>query len=147
MKISATIARYLMGTIFTIFGLNGFLQFIPPMPVPPVATQFFTVLTVSHYVVPIFLIQVVCGVMFLLNRYVPLALTLIGPVIVNILLFHILMNPGGIVPGVVVTVCWFIVFYSVRGAFTGIFRYKTPAPASAKDDPLHRGARAAAVSQ
>jgi putative oxidoreductase len=61
-------------------------------------------------------------VLFLINRYVPLALTLIGPVIVNILLFHVLMNPIGIVPGLIVTVCWFVVFYSVRTAFAGIFR-------------------------
>ncbi len=122
MKIVSTIARYLLGIMFTIFGLNGFLQFIPMMPLPPLAGQFLGVLVASHYVVPIFLVQLACGILFLINRYVPLALTLIGPVIVNILIYHVLMNPSGIVPGVIATVCWFILFYRHRPAFDGILR-------------------------
>jgi hypothetical protein len=121
MKIASTIARYLMGLIFTVFGLNGFFHFIPAPTPPPLAGQFFGVLLVSHYMVPIFVIQIVCGLLFFANRYVPLALTLIAPVIFNILLFHVLMNPGGIVPGGIVTVCWVVVFYGVRSAFAGIF--------------------------
>jgi hypothetical protein len=122
MKIVSTVARYLLGIIFTVFGLNGFLNFIPPMPMPPLAGQFFGVLVASHFMVPIFLIQVVCGLLFLVNRYVPLALTLIAPVIFNILVFHLLMNLSGIVPGAIATICWFLVFSSVRPAFDGILR-------------------------
>lgn len=122
MKIASTIARYLMGLMFTVFGLNGFLHFIPMMPMPPLALQFLNVLDASHYMVPVFLLEVTSGLLFLSNRYVPLALTLIGPVIVNILLFHVLMNPSGILPGAIATVCWFVVFYSVRTAFAGIWR-------------------------
>ncbi len=122
MKIVTIIARYLMGLLFTAFGLNGFFNFIPATPLPPVATQFFTLLVTSHYMAPIFLLQLACGILFLINRYVPLALTLIAPVIVNILLFHITMNPSGIVPGAIATICWLIVFSSVRPAFAGIFR-------------------------
>ena len=121
MKIAAIVARYLMGLIFTVFGLNGFFNFIPATPLPPVATQFFTVLVTSHFMVPIFLLQLVGGLLFLSNQYVPLALTLIGPILFNILLFHITMNPSGIVPGAIATICWLIVFYSVRSAFAGIF--------------------------
>jgi putative oxidoreductase len=122
MKIVSLIARYLLGLIFTVFGLNGFLNFIPAMPMPPLAGQFVGLLVSSHYMVPVFLIEVVSGLLFLANRYIPLALTLIAPVIFNILLFHLLMNPGGIVPGLIATVCWFIVFYTVRPAFDGILR-------------------------
>jgi putative oxidoreductase len=125
MKIAAIVARYLLGLIFTVFGLNGFFNFLPATPLPPLATQFFTVLVTSHFMMPIFVIQLVCGLLFLSNRYVPLALTLIGPVIFNILLFHITMNPSGIVPGAIATVCWLIVFASVRSAFTGIFRQRS----------------------
>jgi putative oxidoreductase len=125
MKIAAIVARYLMGLIFTVFGLNGFFNFIPATPMPAMATQFFTVLVTSHFMVPIFLIQLVCGLLFLSNRYVPLALTLIGPILFNILLFHITMDPPGIVPGAIATVCWFIVFSSVRPAFAGIFRQRS----------------------
>jgi putative oxidoreductase len=122
MKIASTIARYLLGLLFTVFGLNGFLNFIPATPMPPQATQFFTVLLASHYMVFVFVVQLAAGLLFLANRFVPLALTLIGPVIVNILLFHLSMEPGGIGPGAIATVCWFLVFYSVRGAFADIFQ-------------------------
>lgn len=122
MKIASTIARYLMGIIFIVFGLNGFLNFLPSPPVPGLGGQFFGLLLTSHFMVPIFVIQLLCGVLFLVNRYVPLALTFIGPVIFNVLLFHILMNPSGIGPGALVTVCWFLVFYRYRSAFDGILR-------------------------
>src|ERR1700722_5890521 len=122
MKIATLIARYLMGLLFTLFGLNGFFNFLPATPLPPQAVQFFTILVTSHYMLPIFVLQLVCGILFLINRYVPLALALIAPVIVNILLFHLTMNPSGIVPGAIAAICWLIVFSSVRPAFTGIFR-------------------------
>jgi putative oxidoreductase len=122
MKIATLIARYLMGLLFTLFGLNGFFNFLPATPLPPQAVQFFTILVTSHYMLPIFVLQLVCGILFLINRYVPLALALIAPVIVNILLFHLTMNPSGIVPGAIAAICWLIVFSSVRPAFAGIFR-------------------------
>ncbi len=128
MKIVPTVARYLMGIMFTVFGLNGFLNFIPPVPMPPLAGQFFGLLVTSHFMVPIFLLQIVCGFLFLANRYVPLALTLIGPVIFNILLFHLLMNLSGIVPGAIALICWFLVFGGVRPAFDGILRDRPQRP-------------------
>jgi putative oxidoreductase len=125
MKIATIVARYLLGLILTIFGLNGFFNFLPATPMPPMAVQFFTLLVTSHYMVLVFLLQIASGLLFLSNRYVPLALTLIAPVLVNILLFHITMNPSGIVPGAIATVCWLIVFSSVRSAFDGIFRHRS----------------------
>lgn len=122
MRIAATISRYLLGLMFTVFGLNGFLQFLPAPPMGGLAGQFFTVMTASHYMVPVFLIQVVCGVLFLVGRYIPLALTMIAPVIVNILIFHVTMSPAGIVPGVIAAACWLLVFAGVRSAFAGILQ-------------------------
>jgi len=125
MKIATIVARYLLGLMLTIFGLNGFFNFLPATPMPPMAVQFFTMLVTTHYMVLVFLLQIVSGLLFLSNRYVPLALTLIAPVLVNILLFHITMNPSGIVPGAIATVLWLIVFSSVRSAFDGIFRHRS----------------------
>lgn len=122
MRIAATISRYLLGLMFTVFGLNGFLQFLPAPPMVGLPAQFFAVMTSSHYMVPVFLVQVVSGLLFLAGLYVPLALTLIAPVIVNILIYHVTMNPAGIVPGLVAAICWAIVFASVRSAFAGIFQ-------------------------
>jgi putative oxidoreductase len=122
MKIAATIARYLLALVFIVFGLNGFLHFIPqPPPASELAQQYFTVLFTSHYLVFVFGLQLLAGVLFLFPRTVPLALTVAGPIIVNILLFHTLMDPAGIVPGLVVTALWFVVFWQFRAAFYGIF--------------------------
>jgi hypothetical protein len=121
MKIASTVARYLLGILFTVFGLNGFLQFIPAAPMPGLAGQFVTVLVASHYMLFVFLVQLICGLLFLAGQYVPLALALIGPVIVNILLFHVSMNPSGIVPGAIATICWIVLFYRFRANFAGIF--------------------------
>jgi putative oxidoreductase len=121
MKIAIVIARVLLGLVFLIFGLNGFLNFIPMPPPTGLAAQYAGVLSTSHYLVLVFLLQVIGGALLLANRFVPLALTLLGPVLVNILLFHVLIEPGGLPLAVVVAVLWFGVFYGVREAFAGLF--------------------------
>ena len=122
MKIGSTIARYLIALVFIVFGLNGFLHFLPMKPPSSdLAVQFFTVMSASHYLVVVFALQLIAGVLFLFPRTVPLALIIAGPLIVNILLFHGLMDPGGIAPGLVITVLWFIIFWQFREAFDGIF--------------------------
>src|SRR5436853_7845108 len=127
MKIVVVIARVLLGSIFLVFGLNGFLHFIPASPPTGVAGQFVGALFVSHYLVPIFLLQIVSGVLLLVNRYVPLALTLLAPIIVNILLIHILMLPSGLPLALVVTLLWIIMFLSVRSSVTALFQQRVAA--------------------
>ena len=122
MKIASIIARYLLAFIFILFGLNGFLHFLPQKPpASELATQYVTVMLTSHYLVVVFVLQLIAGVLVLFRRTVPLALVIAGPLIVNILLFHLLMDPGGIVPGLVVTALWFVIYWQFRAAFYGIF--------------------------
>jgi hypothetical protein len=121
MKTIFLISRLLLGLIFTVFGLNGFLHFIPMPPPSGLAGQFLGALFVSHYLAVVFAVQLAGGVLLLANRYTPLALTLLGPVIVNIVLFHALMEPGGLPLAIVTVVLWSVVFVSVRAAFAGIF--------------------------
>jgi|SRR5882672_2438018 len=126
MKIASIIARYLIALVFIVFGLNGFLHFIPQPPPPSeLARQYFTVMFTSHYLVFIFGLQLIAGVLFLFRRTVPLALTIAAPLIVNILLFHLLMDPHGIVPGLVVTTLWFVIYWQFRAAFYGVFFTET----------------------
>ena len=77
--------------------------------------------------VVVFLLQIVSAILLLLNRYVPLALTLLAPIVVNILLFHILMAPSGLPLAIVVTVLWIVVFLSVRSAFAGLVQQRVAA--------------------
>ena len=122
MRIAALIARLLLGLIFVVFGLNAFLQFIPMGPPPTgLAGQFIGALFQSHYLWVVAGLQVVGGLLLLVNRFVPLALVLLGPVIVNILLYHLLMSPAGIAMAILVTILWFIVFFGHRQYFSGIF--------------------------
>jgi putative oxidoreductase len=124
MKITIVIARFLLGLVFLVFGLNGFLHFIPSPPPSGIAGQFAGALFASNYLVVVFLLQIVSAILLLLNRYVPLALTLLAPIIVNILLFHILMAPSGLPLAIVVTVLWIVVFLSVRSAFAGLVQQR-----------------------
>ena len=126
MKIVTLIARILLGLIFVVFGLNGFLNFLSMGPMPAgLAGQFIGALFVSHYLWVVAALQIAGGALMLANRFVPLALVLLGPVIVNIICYHIFLNPSGAVPAAVVTVLWFIVFYGNRQYFSGIFEQRT----------------------
>src|SRR5258708_19963737 len=93
MRTASVVARYLAGVIFLVFGRNGFLNFIPLPPPGGIAGQFMGVLYVSHYLWVIFAFQVIAALLLLVNRYVPLAVAILAPVIVNILSFHPLMAP------------------------------------------------------
>jgi uncharacterized membrane protein YphA (DoxX/SURF4 family) len=126
MRIAALIARILLGLIFFVFGLNGFLHFIPMGAMPTgLAGQYVGVLMQSHYIYFVAALQVAGGVLLLVGRYVPLGLTLLGPVIVNILLYHLLMEPKGLPMACIVTVLWGIVAYRNRQYFAGLFTQKT----------------------
>jgi len=94
MKVTTHIARILLGLIFFVLGLNPFLHFLPARLPSGLAGQFLNLLIQSHYVFFVGAVQLVGGVLLLVNRYVPLALTLLGPVIVNILLYHFLLSPA-----------------------------------------------------
>jgi putative oxidoreductase len=122
MKTVSTIARYLAGVIFLVFGLNGFLNFLPLPPPGGIAGQFIGALYASHYLWVIFAFQVVAAVLLLVNRYVPLAVAILAPVIVNILAFHALMAPSGLPLALFVAVLWSVIFVAVRPAFAGLFQ-------------------------
>ena len=126
MKIAVTIARILLGAIFVLFGSNGFLHFIPIGPMPSgLAGQFLAVFVQSHWVLVVSAVQLVGGVLLLVNRYVPLALTILGPVVVNIICYHTLITSAGWLLAAVATLLWFVVFYWNRQYFSGIFVQKS----------------------
>jgi uncharacterized membrane protein YphA (DoxX/SURF4 family) len=125
MKIAALIARILLGLIFLVFGLNGFLQFIPGTLPPGMAGQFFSVLLQSHYVYFVSFFQLAGGALLLANRYVPLGLTLLGPVIANILIYHLLMDHRGLPLALVVLILWGILAFRHRQYFAGLFVQRT----------------------
>jgi putative oxidoreductase len=127
MRTVSTIARYLAGVIFLVFGLNGFLNFIPLPPPVGAAAQFMGALYTSHFHIVIFSFQVIAAVLLLVNRYVPLAVAVLAPVIVNILFFHALMAPSGLPLALFVAILWVVIFVDVRPAFAGLFQRRMQA--------------------
>jgi putative oxidoreductase len=125
MKITSIVARYLLGLIFMVFGLNGFLNFIhQPPPANPLAMQFFVAVSVSHFAAFFFAMQVFGGLLLLSGCFVPLALTVLAAELYNILAFHLTLAPATIAPALVASVLWVLVFLQYRESFKGIFRAK-----------------------
>jgi putative oxidoreductase len=125
MKIAALIARILLGLLFLVMGLNGFFHFLKG-PIPPgPAGEFVTAISTTHYWVVIFGVQAIGGLLLLVNRYVPLGLVILGPVIVNILCFHAFMAPQGLPGAVVVAILWTIVALRNKQYLAGILAQKT----------------------
>ncbi len=123
MKIATIIARILLGLVFTVFGANIFLHFIPmPEPKPSLATDFAKALMESHYMYVVGFCQVAGGLILLTGRYVPLGLTLLGPVIVNILCFHIFMNHQGWQLASVVAALALFLLWRYRANFAGLVK-------------------------
>jgi hypothetical protein len=111
-------ARVFLGLVFTVFGLNGFLHFLPAPPAPPAALAFLGGLVGSGYMFPLIKgTEVVAGLLLLGNRFVPLALTLLAPVIVNIVLFHAVLAPAGLGIPLLVLFAEIYAAWSYREAF------------------------------
>jgi uncharacterized membrane protein YphA (DoxX/SURF4 family) len=122
MEIAIVIARSLLGLIFVVFGLNAFLHFIPMPPPQGLAGDFMKALFASGYFYVVAVLQIVGGALCLIGRFVPLGLTLLGPVIVNILLFHIFLEPTGWQTAALVTVLALFLLWANRSAFAGLIR-------------------------
>jgi putative oxidoreductase len=125
MKIISVIARYLLGLIFIVFGLNGFLNFIhQPLPSNPQAIQFLVAVSASHFAAFFFAVQLIGGLLLLSGYFVPLALTLLAAELYNILAFHLTLMPASIPPALVASVLWVLVFLQYRASFKDILAAK-----------------------
>jgi len=121
MKTASVIARYLLGLLFTVFGLNGFLNFIhQPPPANPLAIQFFIAISASHFAVFFFAVQLIGGLLLLSGYFVPLALTLLAAELYNILAFHLTLAPASIAPALVASLLWVLVFLQYRASFKDV---------------------------
>ncbi len=125
MKTAVLIARILLGLMFTVFGLNGFLNFIKqPPPTNPLAIHFFTGVAGSHYAYMFFAFQLIAGLLLLTGYFVPFALIVLAAEIVNILTYHLTMDPGSIAPALLALVLWLLVFAQYRDSFRGVLAAK-----------------------
>lgn len=129
-KIATAIVRVLLALLFLMFGLNGFLNFMPaPKDLPPDIITVSTGLMKGGYMAVVSTTEIIVAVLLLSNRFVPLALTLLAPIIVGIITFHIAIAPATIVPGVVVLVMELYLAWAYRGAFRPMLRARvSPGP-------------------
>jgi len=130
-----TAARLLLGAAFTVFGLNGFLHFLP-MPAPSgLAAVYMGGLAATGYMFPLIKgTEVITGLLLLGNRYVPLALTILAPVVVNIVAFHAFLAPAGLGLPLVLTALGIYLAYTERAAFASVLQARSsePVPQSAR---------------
>jgi putative oxidoreductase len=125
MKIVSTVARYLMGLVFLVFGLNKFFNFIPTGTLPPgVAGEFTRIMIATKYMMLVGVFEGVSGILLLFNRFVPLALAFLAPVIVNILWVNFTMLPSAAASGLFVAICWVLVYWKHRTAFAPLYQKK-----------------------
>ena len=120
MKAATLIARILLGLMFAVFGSNAFLHFIPMPPMSGPAGAFIGALAATGYIKAIAALEVAGGVLLLAGRYVPLGLTLLGPIIVNIVLYHVFMDRNGLGMAVVVGALALFLVWRHRASFAGL---------------------------
>ena len=130
-RIVTAIVRILLGLMFLVFGLNGFLNFIPaPKDMPPEIMNVMGALMQAGYMTVVSGAEVIIAIMLLTNRFVPLALALLAPIVVGIITFHVALDLKGIVPGLVVLIIELYLAWAYRGAFRPMLRAKVSPGAS-----------------
>src|SRR5262245_36231491 len=116
-------ARYGLGALFAIFGLNGFFHFIPQPPMEGPAAAFAGALFATGYMFPLIKgTEVLAGALLLLGRYVPFALLLLAPVVVNILAFHLFLAPAGLLIPIVALALLLYLAWTEREVYAPLFR-------------------------
>lgn len=135
LRFAPVLARLLLGLMFAVFGANGFLQFIPLPPPPPAALAFLGGLGASGYVFPLLsATELVAGLMLLSNRFVPLALVLLAPVVVNIMAYHLVLAPPD-VPSILATVGELYLAWVYRASFRGVLATRVVPSATKANAP------------
>jgi uncharacterized membrane protein YphA (DoxX/SURF4 family) len=124
MNIITTIARVLLGLIFVVFGLNFWFNFIamPQAPAGSPPALFFAAIYPTGFLAVVKVIEVVGGALLLSGRFATLGLTLVGPVVVNIVLFDIFLAGAFNPRGAAVAVFSVIVLYGKRENFAGLLK-------------------------
>jgi putative oxidoreductase len=122
MKIAIIIVRILLGLMFVVFGSNAFLHFIPMQLPPGQAGAFTMALFSSGYFYAIAVLQIAGGLVLLSGRYIALGLMLLGPVIVNIVLFHICLDRTGLPMAGVVSCLALFLLWAYRERFAPILK-------------------------
>jgi putative oxidoreductase len=122
MKIAVLIARILLGLVFLVFGLNNFFHFMPNPPIPGDAGVFANILYSHGWLTFHGILYTIAGILLLIGRYVPVALVILGPILVNVLMFHLTLTGGaGIGPGLVCSLLEIFLIWAYWPAFEGIF--------------------------
>ena len=130
------VARSILGAIFFVFGLNGFLNFIPAPPPTGHAAEFFAALAASGYLLPLLKgTEVLVGLLLLTGRYVPLALTVLAPVAVNIVAFHLFLAPAGLALALAIVGLGVYLAWTERAAFAPLFRTRAALRAASRQHP------------
>ncbi len=125
MKKLPTIARIFLGLIFFIFGLNGFLMFITPPPMSQGAMNLMMSFVESGYLLPfVKLTEVVCGALLLSGLFVPLALVMLAPIVLNIVALHLFLDPNGLPAGSIALLIWVYLTWAYRAYYAGLFTKK-----------------------
>jgi len=127
------IGRWLLGLPMAIFGLNGFLNFIPPPPTPlaPAAQAFSTALLATGYMMPLIgATQLLAGLMLVSNRFVPLALVLLAPFFVNSVAFHVALERTGLPMALVFAALELALAWTYRGDYRPLFQARAEPGAS-----------------
>lgn len=124
-----TAARLFLGLVFTAFGLNFFLHFLPVPPAAPPAAAFAGALFASGYLFPLLkTTEVVVGLLLLGGRFVPLALAVLAPIVINIVAFHLFLDPSGAALSLAVLAAEVYLAWTYRAAFAPMLRARTPLP-------------------
>ena len=125
MKKTQVIIRILLGLMVLIFGLNKFLQFMPMPPLPEEASEFMGALVKSGYLMQaVAIVEIVTGLMLLVNRLQPLALVILFPVLLNAFWFHLFLDPAGIAGAFIAMAMNQFLFFANKESYKSLLKFK-----------------------
>jgi uncharacterized membrane protein YphA (DoxX/SURF4 family) len=134
----APVARILLGLVFLVFGLNGFFQFLPMPPLAEKPGAFMGALAATGYMFPLIKgTEVIAGSLLLAGRFVPLALVLLAPIVVNIVAFHVVFTPGESAMSLIIAALTIFLAWAYRASYRGVLNPNAVPTATDREPALH----------
>jgi len=123
---ATSLVQRVFGFCFLAFGLNGFVHFIPHVGMSNPALQFFLGLAATGYMLPLlYMTQATAGALLVVGLFVPLALAMLAPIVINILLFHLFLAPAGLGLALILVAFEVSLAWAYREAFAPMLQAQT----------------------
>ncbi|WP_060204196.1 DoxX family membrane protein [Sporosarcina koreensis] len=124
-KVLIHISRLFLGVVFLVAGINGYFVIFDMEPFIATSPEAMALFEFKYLLIVEKSLEVICGILLLLNRFIPMAIAILAPIIFNILLLHLFLDHSLLLLAVLLVIALGYLLFSYRKNFLGVLERKS----------------------